>query len=345
MPAAAGPGRWHPAFPGPMTRGASLRLARLSPGSRPRQGPGAGAAGGARQNRGISIPPSIGKECPVEYGIAPDASVATAPPISSASPQRRIGDEPGLDLRAVAVPHAARHVGADHARLDVVGVDAVGREPHREQLRHHRHAGLGHAVFGAVQRCHHRIDRGDEHQRAMPAHRRAIGQHPLRHRLAEEEDAARVDVEQPVPGIRRRLQHVLARLHLHAGDIGEAFEPAIGPPGGIEQHLMRADVADIGQQEGEAAAGCLHRGPGLLGALGRDVGANQVEPLLRQGDAAGAAYPAPRAGDECGRLHCISLSGAAAGGVRPLQHKARPAIWRSGPVTVDRRRFLDVAPN
>ena len=46
------------------------------------------------QKRGISSPPSTGKECPVENGMAPAARVAMARPISSASPQRRIGVRP-----------------------------------------------------------------------------------------------------------------------------------------------------------------------------------------------------------------------------------------------------------
>ena len=59
------------------------------------------------QKRGTSIPPSTGKECPVENGMAPAASVATAPPISSASPQRRISDMPS-SICAAYLSHTPR---------------------------------------------------------------------------------------------------------------------------------------------------------------------------------------------------------------------------------------------
>ena len=57
----------------------------------------------------------------------------------------------------------------------------------------------------------------------------------------------------------------------HAGDIGEAFEPAEGAPGGIEQRGMARDIRDIRLQEGEAAARGLDRRAGFGRAFLGDV--------------------------------------------------------------------------
>src|SRR3954469_12983032 len=60
------------------------------------------------------------------------------------------GHAAGLDQGVVAFGRSARHLCSDDARPDFKDRDTVLCEPRGEELRHHRDAGLAHAVIGPV---------------------------------------------------------------------------------------------------------------------------------------------------------------------------------------------------
>ena len=228
-------------------------------------------------------PPSTTSTVPVANSAETRYSTASA--ISSVVPSRPRGcrarsassDSPDLLDEA---PHPRR---VDGAGADGVDPDPVGDVVDRERTRQRDDGALRGAVGSAVAEADQRRDRGDVHDRAA-----AAGRHVRDRVLAAEERPARVDREDVLPDLERRVGRV--RRRADPGDVDEH----------VDAHHRRRHLLLVAHVELHGACLRAELGSDLLDRFQREVGGDHLGALRRKPSSYGRSDPGARTGDESG---------------------------------------------
>ena len=268
-----------------------------------------------------SQPPSATSTCPVTYDAASEDRNATAAAISSGRPSR-----PSARARVASSASSTgarepeRQLGLDGPRGD--RVDPHARRCHlaRRRLGQHLHGRLRRVVHN------HRAGRSGERRRRRDVHDapRPPWHHRAQRRLQDEEDAAHVDVHQPVVVLGPDLVDRTSERHAGIADDRREWASFVDGRDHVPEARHVRDV-ELDRAGGQPGGGQL-TGGGARG-VGVEVRDDHVVPAFGQRLNDRAADPAAAAGDQ-GAVRRVS-------GCR--RHRSRPTSSRSDACTFRRR--------
>jgi hypothetical protein len=237
-------------------------------------------------------------EVALEDGLDGEADVVRgAPPV--------LRDEAVGEHFVVFVLHAGGHVGGHDAGAEFEDLDAGVGEADGPELRGHGEAGLGDAVFAAVDRGGVGREGSDEEElvAAGEAGLAGVGEPVAGGELGEEVGALEIDADDFVEDFLGGFGDVGADAGGDAGVVDEGVEVAVGGERGVEEALAVGGESDVSTDEGEFlfrvgrefSAG---EGGGFGGFLVAGVMDGHGKSGLGEGFGDAAAQAAGGAGDE-----------------------------------------------